>query len=139
MTDDPLCSEEPLEGSDDDCCVAVFCSTESEDEDYYSTEYDTSEDTPELTSGGTSSGLATKSIFLFFTKSLINLMGANQRSLVGGICTCLFSSSQQLSRLRLELLKGFLSWHGALQGPLTRLVHCFRNYRDTRALSGEPR
>ena len=27
----------------------------------------------------------------------------------------------------------------ALQGPSTRLVRCFRNYRETRTLSGVPR
>ena len=37
----------------------------------------------------------------------------------------LFRSSQQLPRLRL--------------GPLTRLVRCFRNYRDTRTQSGVAR
>ena len=50
--------------------------------------------------------------------------------------TILFRSSQQLPRLRLGPSKGFLSWHGALLGPSTRLVRCFRNYRDTRTLSG---
>ena len=38
--------------------------------------------------------------------------------------TILFRSSQQLPRLRL--------------GPSTRLVRCFRNYRDTRTPSGVP-
>ena len=42
----------------------------------------------------------------------------------------LLRSSQQLPRLRLGPLKGFLSWHGALQGPSTRLVRCFRNVRE---------
>ena len=36
----------------------------------------------------------------------------------------LFCSSQQLPGLRLGPLKGFLSWHGALQGPLACLVCC---------------
>ena len=45
--------------------------------------------------------------------------------------TSLFRSSQQLPRLRLEPLKGFLSRHGAFQGTSTRLVRCFRNYKDT--------
>ena len=45
--------------------------------------------------------------------------------------TILFRSSQQLPHLRLGPLKGFLSWHGALQGPSTRLVCCFRNYTRT--------
>ena len=34
---------------------------------------------------------------------------------------------QQLPHLRLGPLKGFLSWHGALQGPSIRLVRCFWN------------
>ena len=51
----------------------------------------------------------------------------------------LFRSSQELPRLRLGPTKGFLSWHGALLGPSTRLVRCFRNYRDTRTPSGVPR
>ena len=75
MTDDPLCSEEALEGSDDDCCVAVFCSTESEDEDYYSTEYDTSEDTPAVTSGGTSSGMASFFYKIYTLNILLALFG----------------------------------------------------------------
>ena len=53
--------------------------------------------------------------------------------------TTLFRSSQQLPRLHPGPLKGFLSWHGALQGPSTRLVRCFRNYRDTKTPSGVPR
>ena len=36
------------------------------------------------------------------------------------------------SNLRVWPLKGFLSWHGTFQGPSTRLVCSFRNYRDTR-------
>ena len=36
--------------------------------------------------------------------------------------TILCSSSQQLPRLRLRPLKGFLSWHGALQGSSGCLV-----------------
>ena len=51
----------------------------------------------------------------------------------------LLRSFLQLPRLRLGPLKGFLSWHGALQGPSTRLVRCFRSYRDTRTLSGVQR
>ena len=50
--------------------------------------------------------------------------------------TILFHSSLQLPGLRPGPLKGFLSWHGALQGPLTCHVRCFRNYRDTRTPSG---
>ena len=42
----------------------------------------------------------------------------------------LLRSSLQLPRLRLGPLKGFLSWLGALQGPSTRLVRCFRNVRE---------
>ena len=53
--------------------------------------------------------------------------------------TILFRSSQQLPRHRLGPLKGFLSWHCALQGPSTRLVCCFRIYRETRKQSGVPR
>ena len=53
--------------------------------------------------------------------------------------TILFRSSQQLPRLRLGPSKGFLSWHGALLKPSTQLMRCFRNYRDTRTLSGVPR
>ena len=49
-----------------------------------------------------------------------------------------FCSSQQLPCLSLGPLKGFLSSHGAIQGPSTRLVRCFRNYRDTRTPSGVP-
>ena len=44
--------------------------------------------------------------------------------------TILFRSSQQLPCLLLRPLKGFLSWHGALQEPSTHLVHCFGNYRS---------
>ena len=46
--------------------------------------------------------------------------------------TFLFRSSQQLPCLRLGPLKGFMSWHGAHQGPPTRLVRCFWNYKETR-------
>ena len=59
---------------------------------------------------------------------------ANQWSLVED--TILFCSSQQLPRLHLGPLKGFLSWHGALQGPDTYLVRCLWNYRDIRTPSG---
>ena len=52
--------------------------------------------------------------------------------------TILFRSSQQLPCLRLRPSKGFLSWHSALLGPSTRLVRCFRIYRDTRTPSGMP-
>ena len=50
--------------------------------------------------------------------------------------TILLRSSQQLHRLRLGPFKDILSWQDALQGPSTRLVRCFRNYRDTRTPSG---
>ena len=39
---------------------------------------------------------------------------------------------QQLPILGLGPLKGFLSWHCALQGPLTGLVRCFQKHRETR-------
>ena len=35
----------------------------------------------------------------------------------------------------LKLFKGFLSWHSALQGPLTRLLRCFRNCREKRRVA----
>ena len=38
--------------------------------------------------------------------------------------TILFRSFQQLPHLRHGSLKAFMRWHGALQGPLTHLVHC---------------
>ena len=53
--------------------------------------------------------------------------------------TIIFPSIQQLPRLCLGPLKSFLSWHDALQGPLTCLVHCFQNYIETRTQSGTPR
>ena len=46
--------------------------------------------------------------------------------------TFLSRLSHQIPRPRLGRLKGFLSWHGALQGPSTRIVHCFRNYIEAR-------
>ena len=67
-------------------------------------------------------------------KSLIFLEGKSMTPHQGN--TILFRSSQQLPRLRLGPSKGFLSWHGALLGPSTCLVRCFRNYRDTRTPSG---
>ena len=42
----------------------------------------------------------------------------------------LFRSSQQLTRLSLGALEGLFEL--TLHGPSTHLVHCFRNYRDTR-------
>ena len=81
--------------------------------------------------------LDTNSIFSvsFCKKSLICLEGKSMTPCRG--TTILFRSSQQLPRLRLGHLKGFLSWHGALQGPpLTSLVRCFQNYRETRTPSG---
>ena len=68
-------------------------------------------------------GLATNSIyfcFLFCENSLICLEGKSMTPHRGN--SILFRSSQQLPRLRL--------------GPSTRLVRCFRKYRDTRTLSG---
>ena len=84
-------------------------------------------------------GLATNSfsIFPFSDKSLICLEVKSMTPHWGN--TFLFHSSQQLPRLRLGPSKGFLSWHGALLGPSTRLVRCFRNYRDTRTQSGVSR
>ena len=83
-------------------------------------------------------GLATNSIFLqwFCKKSLICLEG---KSFSSNHSLILFRSPQQLPRLRLGPLKGFLSWHSALQGPSSCLVRCFWNYRDTRTPSGVPR
>ena len=45
------------------------------------------------------------------------------------------ASYQQLPSLRLSPLKGFLSWHGALQEPLTCLECCFQKYRETMTAS----
>ena len=70
-------------------------------------------------------------------KSLICLEGKSMTPHQGN--SILFRSSQQLPHLRLGPSKGFLSWHGALLGPSTRLVCCFRNYRGTRTPSGVPR
>ena len=50
--------------------------------------------------------------------------------------TFLFCSYKQLPRLRLGPLKGFLSWHGAVQGPWNCLVCCVQNYRESRTMSG---
>ena len=49
--------------------------------------------------------------------------------------TILCSSSQQLPRLCLGPLKGFLSWQDVLQGPSTFPLRCFQKYRETRTLS----
>ena len=46
----------------------------------------------------------------------------------------LFHSSQQLPRV--WPLKGFLSSHSTLQGPLTCLVHCLQNCREIRTQVG---
>ena len=72
-----------------------------------------------------------------FLWKIIDLLGGQINDPSSGN-NILFRSSQQLPRLRLGPLKGFLSWHSALQGPSTRLVHCFQNYRDTRTPSGVP-
>ena len=61
-------------------------------------------------------------LFPFCENSLICLEGKSMTPHRGN--TILFRSSQQLPRLRL--------------GPSTCLVRCFRNYRDTRTLSGPP-
>ena len=46
--------------------------------------------------------------------------------------TFLFRSSQQLPRRHLGPLKGFLSWHGTLQGPSPRaLLPELQRYKDT--------
>ena len=87
------------------------------------------------------SGVATNSIFfwfLFVKKSLICLEGKSMTTRWGKYCSLSFLPATPSSPSRLGPLKGFLSWHGALQGPSTRLVCCFRNYRDTRTLSGVP-
>ena len=78
-------------------------------------------------------GLATNSILFCFL-----FCGGQINDPSSGI-TFLFRSSQQLPRLPLGPSKGFLSWHGALLRPSTRLVRCFRNYRDTRTPSSVPR
>ena len=62
-----------------------------------------------------------------------NLFALREKCLHQGP-TFLFLSSLQLPRLLLRPWKGFLSCQGALQGPTTRLVHCFWNYRDTETL-----
>ena len=62
-------------------------------------------------------------------KSLICLKGKSMTPCRGK--TFLFCSSHQLPGLRLRPLKGLLSSHDALQGPLTHLGHCFQNYRET--------
>ena len=73
----------------------------------------------------------------FCKNSLICLEGKSMTPYWGN--TILFRSSQQLPGLRLGPSKGFLSWHGALLGPSPCLVRCFRNYRDTRTVSGVAR
>ena len=75
---------------------------------------------------------------LFATKKIIDLPEGQINGLMCRGDAFLFCSSQQLSRLCLGPLKGFLSWHGALQGPPSRLMHCFWNYRETRTPSGVP-
>ena len=68
-------------------------------------------------------------LFRFWKISLICLEGKWITPRLG--TTILFPSSQQLPRLRLGPLKGFLNWHSALQGPSTCLVHCFRSYIES--------
>ena len=50
--------------------------------------------------------------------------------------TYLLRFFQQLPRLCLRPLWGFLSWHGSLQGPSACFIGCFRNYRNTRTQPG---
>ena len=50
--------------------------------------------------------------------------------------TILFCYSQQLPCLHFRPLKGILTWHPSKGPPLTRLLHCFWNYIETRSMSG---
>ena len=75
----------------------------------------------------------TQILFPFGKKSSICLEGKSMTPHWEN--TMLFPSSQQLHCLHLGPLKGFLSRHGTLQGPSTRLVRCFWNYRDIRTPS----
>ena len=72
--------------------------------------------------------------FPFSEKSLICLEGKSMTPHRGN--TNLFRSSQQLPRLRLGPIEGLFELTRTLLGPSTRLVRCFRNYRDTRTPSG---
>ena len=66
-------------------------------------------------------------LFPFFVKNLCFAWRANHWPLIGDTLFSVFPPSNCLGPL-----KGFSSWHGALQGPSTRLVRCFLNYIDTR-------
>ena len=81
-------------------------------------------------------GLLTNSIFFCFSLFVKSHRFASMTPHRGNSILC--SSSQQLPCLRLGTLKGFLSWHSALQGPSTCLMRYFQNYRDTRTPSGVP-
>ena len=54
------------------------------------------------------------------------------------VSTFLFHFSQQLPRLHLRPFKSFLRQQGALQGPLTCLLRCFRDNRELRTPSAVP-
>ena len=99
--------------------------------------------TDRVTSDRATSGLSTSSIFnwvsAFCNKKIIDLPEGQINGLMCRGNAFLFCSSQQLPRLCLRPLKGFLSWHGALQGPSTLLVRCSRNYRDSKTPSGVAR
>ena len=62
-------------------------------------------------------------ILLPFRKK--NIEGISMTPYQGNII--LFRSSHQHPRLCIKPFKCFLSWHGALQGPSTCLVHCSKN------------
>ena len=73
-------------------------------------------------------------LFPLWQKSLICLEGKSMTPHRG---YTLFSSvppSNSLVSVS-DPLRAFLSWQGALQGPSTRLVRCFWNYRKTRTPS----
>ena len=64
-----------------------------------------------------------------FLWKIINLPGGQINDPLSGKDFSLPFLPATPSCLRLGPLKGFLSWHSALQGPSTRLVCCFQNYR----------
>ena len=76
-------------------------------------------------------------LFPFYKKIFLCLEGKSMTPCRGN--TYLSYSFHQLPCLRLGPLKGFLSWHDALQGTSTRLVRFFWNYWDTRTPSGVQR
>ena len=51
----------------------------------------------------------------------------------------LLCSSKQLPCLSLSPLKGFLNWHGTVQGSSTCLMRCFQDYSEKRTPSGVSR